>query len=258
MIRRLAERLARGRILRRTIQVAGRRVPIHISPDAQLKYLKPGARAFDADLLVLAEQRLNADSVVWDVGANVGTFSVAAATVANRGKVFAIEADIWLAGLLRRTAAEPAFAGRIQVIPCAVAAAAGVARFVIAARGRASNALEISGGRSQMGGARDIVLVPTLSLDTLLESLSPPSFVKIDVEGAELAVLEGAKRLLREVRPSVYIEVDEASGEAVFALFAQLGYAAHDPATGHEVSGCIENTLFVPLATTADELGRSQ
>ena len=248
MIRRLAERLARGRVLRRTIMIAGRRVPIHISPDAQLKYLKPGARAFDADLLMLAEQRLGVDAVVWDVGANVGTFTVAAATVAERGQVFAIEADIWLAGLLRRTAAEAAYGGRIQVVPCAVAAGAGVARFVIAARGRASNALELSGGRSQMGGVREVVLVPTLSLDTLLETLPAPSFVKIDVEGAELTVLEGAGRLLREVRPSVYIEVDESMAERVFALFAASRYAAFDPADGRPLDRCLENTLFVPQA----------
>lgn len=250
MIRRLAERLARGRVLRRSIEVAGRRVPIHISPDAQLKYLKPGARAFDADLLELAERRLAADSVVWDVGANVGTFSVAAATVAQAGQVFAIEADIWLAGLLRRTAAEPAYGGRLAVVPCAVAASAGVARFAIAARGRASNALELGGGRSQMGGVREVVLVPTLPLDALLDALPAPGFVKIDVEGAELAVLAGAERLLREVRPSVYIEVDEASAAAVFALFARHGYAAFDPANDlgddRPLAACIENTLFVP------------
>ncbi len=246
MIRRLVERLARGKVLRRTIQVAGQRVPIHISPDAQLKYLKPGARAFDADLLALAEQRLSADSVVWDVGANVGTFAVAAAAVAQRGQVVAIEADIWLAGLLRRTAAEPVYGGRIQVVPCAVAATCGVARFVIAARGRASNALEVSGGRSQMGGAREVVLVPTLPLDTLLDTLPAPSFVKIDVEGAELAVLHGAERLLREVRPSVYIEVDEGSSAEVYALFTGYGYDALDPATDQPLGHCIENTLFVP------------
>lgn len=247
MIRRLAERLARGKSFRRTIEVAGRRVPIHVSPDAQLKYLKPGARAFDADLLELAEQRLTADSIVWDVGANVGTFAVAAAAVATRGQVFAIEADIWLAGLLRRTAAEPIYAGRLQIVPCAVAATCGVARFVIAARGRASNALEASGGRSQMGGGREVVLVPTLSLDTLLDALPPPDFVKIDVEGAELAVIEGAERLLREVRPCVYAEVDERFAEKVHAVFTGHGYGAFDPVNGNPIDRCLENTLFKPL-----------
>lgn len=246
MIRRLAELLARGRKFRRRLRVAGRLAPIWVSPDAQLKYLKPGTRAFDRDLLELAEQHLRPSDVVWDVGANIGTFSVAAATVAVDGEVVAIEADIWLAGLLRRTAAEPFFGGRIKVVPCAVAAEPGIACFVIAARGRASNALEISGGRSQMGGAREVVLVPTLSLDTLLDSLPPPSFVKIDVEGAELAVLEGADRLLREIRPSVYVEVDENSATAVFALFASRGYTALDPANDRPLDRCIENTLFVP------------
>ena len=101
-----------------------------------------------------------------------------------------------------------------------------------------------------MGGAREVVLVPTLPLDTLLDALPPPTFVKIDVEGAELAVLRGAERLLREVRPSVYIEVDEASAEAVFALFMRHDYAAFDPANDlgddRPLDRCIENTLFVP------------
>lgn len=246
MIRRLLERIARGRVIRRHIEVAGRRVPIHVSPDAQLKYLKPGGRAFDADLLELAERRLSRDAVVWDIGANVGTFAVAAATVATRGAVYAIEADIWLAGLLRRTAAESALGGRLNVVPCAAAAQPGVARFLIAERGRASNALEASGGRSQMGGTRESVLVPTLSLDCLLQALPAPAFVKIDVEGAELAVLQGGERLLREIRPVCYVEVDETSADAVFALFIGHGYQAHDPADDSAVDRCLENTLFVP------------
>ena len=248
MIRRLAELLARGRTFRRRLRVAGRLAPIWVSPDAQLKYLKPGKRAFDRDLLELAEQRLRSNDVVWDVGANIGTFSVAAATVAVDGEVVAIEADIWLAGLLRRTAAEPFFGGRIKVVPCAVAAEPGVARFVIAARGRASNALEIGGGRSQMGGAREVVLVPTLSLDILLESLQPPSFVKVDVEGVELMVLRGASRLLRDVRPKMYVEVDQRLAAEVMQVFAAANYGAFDPRSGERLDHCLENTLFQPLS----------
>ena len=86
-------------------------------------------------------------------------------------------------------------------------------------------------------------------------ALPAPGFVKIDVEGAELTVLQGAERLLSEVRPSVYIEVDEASAEAVFALFVRHGYAAFDPANDfgddRPLAACIENTLFVPRATPA-------
>lgn len=246
MLRTIAERLARDRILRRTMLVAGKRVPIFVSPDAQLKYLKLGSRAFDRDLIELAERELDADSVVWDVGANVGTFSVAAATVAERGKVVAIEADIWLAGLLRRTARDPAHGGRIDVIPCAASDTQGIARFLIADRGRASNALESAGGRSQMGGVREVLLVPTLSLDLLLDHLPAPDFVKIDVEGAELSVLKGATRLLQTVRPRFYVEIGETMIAEAMELFRAADYKALDPATGREVDTYLDNTLFAP------------
>jgi hypothetical protein len=59
-------------------------------------------------------------------------------------------------------------------------------------------------------------------------------------------VLKGAERLLREVRPSVYIEVDEASAGEVYALFTGHGYGAIDPTNDQPISCCIENTLFVP------------
>ena len=247
MIRRLAELLARGRRFRRRIRVAGQLAPIWVSPDAQLKYLKPGERAFDRDLLELAEQRLGPDDVVWDVGANIGTFSVAAATVAVSGQVVAIEADSWLAELLQRTAAEPFFGGRLKVVHCAAAAEAGEARFVISARGRASNALEVGGGRSPMVRAREIVMVPTLPLDDLLDQLAAPTFVKIDVEGAELLVLRGASRLLSEIRPRIYVEVDQRLAGEVMALLVTANYAAFDPRTGERLEHCLENTLFEPL-----------
>ena len=247
MIRRLAELLARGRRFRRRIRVAGQLAPIWVSPDAQLKYLKPGERAFDRDLLELAEQRLGPNDVVWDVGANIGSFSVAAATIATAGEVVAIEADIWLAVLLQRTAAEPFFGGRLKVVHCAAAAEAGEARFVISARGRASNALEVGGGHSPMVRAREIVLVPTLPLDDLLDQLAAPTFVKIDVEGAELLVLRGASRLLNEIRPRIYVEVDQRLAGEVMALLVAANYAAFDPRTGERLERCLENTLFEPL-----------
>lgn len=232
-LRRLAERLARGRSLTRRISVGGQRVPLVVSPDAQLKYLKPGLEAFDLDLIAIAETCVRPGDTVWDVGANVGVFTVAAAVAART--VWAIEADIWLAGLLRRTAALPANADRdIHVLPTALSDKVGTASFDIAARGRASNALSASGGRSQMGGARDTVTVPTLTLDTLLDDKGPPDFIKIDVEGAEELVLAGGARVLQEARPLVYIEVGEDQRTAIAGLFAGYGYRPFD-ATGQAV-----------------------
>lgn len=97
-----------------------------------------------------------------------------------------------------------------------------------------------------MGGAREIVLVPTLTLDDLIDHFPAPSFVKIDVEGAEAMVLRGASRLLRDIRPALYVEVDERLADEVMAIFTAADYGAFDPRNGERLRFCLENTLFKP------------
>ncbi len=247
MLRTLVERLSRGRVIKRRIVVDGKAVPIFVTPDAQLKYLKFGSGAFDRDLIELAEKYISADSNVWDIGANVGTFTFAAAALAVQGSVVSVEADIWLAGLIRRTARLPEYCNSsICVLPVAISNRCSVARFSVAVRGRASNALESASGRSQMGGVRERQYVPTLSLDTLLDSLPAPDFVKIDIEGAEYLALLGAKHLISEVRPKWYIEVgDDVSGQ-IFSIFRSSGYVAFGPDGELLTDSCTSNTLFIP------------
>lgn len=53
---------------------------------------------------------------------------------------------------------------------------------------------------------RTLRYVPARRLDTLLDELEHPDFIKVDVEGHELRVLHGATRMLTEVRPAWLIE----------------------------------------------------
>jgi FkbM family methyltransferase len=181
-------------------------------------------------LFRIAREHVRDGHVVWDVGANVGLFSFAASFLAGAsGSVLAIEADTWLAGLLRRSAG----AGRRDVAPVAILPAAasdsvGIARFQIARRGRASNFLASSPGSNQAGGVRETQLVPTVTLDSLLDRFPPPSLVKIDVEGAEDRVLQGAGRLLSEVRPVLACEVFKESRERIDPMLKDLGYTLMD------------------------------
>jgi FkbM family methyltransferase len=85
------------------------------------------------------------------------------------------------------------------------------------------------------------VRVPVMRLDTLWEELGTPSLdlIKIDVEGAELGVLKGGVRLLREERPWIMLETQHF--EHVAAFLRSLNYAAIQP------SGfVIENFVFAP------------
>jgi hypothetical protein len=118
--------------------------------------------------------------------------------------------------------------------------------FLIAGGGRASNALEAAGGRTQMGDARMRLLVPTLTLDSLLDSQPSPDFVKIDIEGAEWMALSGSDRLLSEVRPIFYMEVGDNTATDVYAGFTRANYIAVDPESFEVVYACVPNTYFLP------------
>jgi FkbM family methyltransferase len=62
-----------------------------------------------------------------------------------------------------------------------------------------------------------------VTLDSLAVDLPPPRLVKIDVEGAELEVLRGAVRVLREARPVWIVEV-HGSVDPVTDYFRHHGY----------------------------------
>jgi FkbM family methyltransferase len=246
-IRQILELLSRGKILRRKIIVNEHSVQILVTPDSQLKYLKIGFNAFDTDLIRIAETFLNKESNVWDIGANVGVFTFAASAVATNGSILSVEADIWLAAILRKsTQLKTNLDKNISVLPVAVSDQNSVARFIIAKRGRASNALEETGGHTQMGGTREVQYVPTMTLDALLENFSVPEFVKIDVEGAELMVLKGAKKLIQEIRPVFYIEITHALASQIFNLFTINNYYPFNVKGEILDESLASNTFFIP------------
>ncbi len=78
--------------------------------------------------------------------------------------------------------------------------------------------------------------VPATTLDRFCEGLPGGriAFVKCDVEGAELKVLRGAKRMIEKFRPAFYLEVNDQfcraygySAADVFAFLEERGYRGH-------------------------------
>lgn len=246
-IRTIAERMARGRAFKRSFKVGGVALPIFISPDAQLKYMKVGPNAFDADLILIAEKMLKEDSVIWDIGANVGVFTFAAAAIATRGTVVSIEADIWLAGLLRKTMRLDSYAAKdIRIVPVAISDNCGISGFNVAMRGRASNSLDSVDARISQGGVRETQYVPTLTLDTLCAMMPKPDFVKIDVEGAESLVIKGANNIIDSVRPVFYMELGSES-EEIIERFKDARYFCKEVEGGEVCSNRLNNVFFVPI-----------
>jgi FkbM family methyltransferase len=225
--RTLLERFSRNRVLRRHMPADFGSVPIMVSPDAGLRFWKP---RIESDLFDFAREFVQPGSIVWDVGANVGLLTIAAAQRAGvSGKVIAIEADIWLAGLLRRSAAiQPTTSAHIQVIPAAVSDSSAIASFNVAQRCRACNFLSGVEGSSQTGGLRETVNVLTITLDWLLNQGVAPNVLKIDVEGAEANVFNGAQQVIAETLPVVLCEVRDRSRDCVSEILLRYGYTLFD------------------------------
>ena len=212
--------------------------------------MKWGEAAFDQELLGYVDSFVKPGDIVWDIGANVGEFTIAAAHRAGGGRVLAVEADPVLAGLLQRSLSEVQNSDLLVDVLCAaVADHGGIGHFRIAARGRAANALEGMEGSTQMGGTRLHALVALVTLDDLLAQSGSPAVVKIDVEGAEGLVLQGGMVLLAKARPVLIVEVSSSDHVEVTARLQQANYALFDAANGisvGEIGLCAFNTLAVP------------
>jgi FkbM family methyltransferase len=249
MLRRIAERCSRGVVLRRRLPPQFGRRTVFVSPDASLKHARPGP--VRSELYPLVERLVGPDEQVWDIGANIGLFAIPAAVRARAGGVLAVEPDPFLAGLVRASIARPENRDlRVEVVCCAISDRIGIGAFAIAARGRASNFLLAAGGLSNAGGVRERLACPLLTLDALLADATPPTLLKIDVEGAEDAVLAGGGRVLQEVRPRILVEVGREAVEAVTSRLHASDYVLFDAdrpeAASQPLDRCVWNTLALP------------
>lgn len=251
LLRTWVERRTRGLLLKRKFPDRFQGVPLYVTPEAGLRYLFKPIAQIDPQLLDLAEEYVEPRHVVWDIGANIGLFSFAAAARATGGQVLCLEPDTWLVTILQRSVqAQPPTSAHIDVIPVALAAQPGLRHFLIAERARAANALE-GYGSTQTGGVRDKYMVITLTLDWLSAHFPAPHVLKIDVEGAELEVLRGGLTLLRAAQPVIIAEIGHTETRAeVSQLLHDLGYQLFDadlPKHARQpLAQAAYNTLAIP------------
>lgn len=169
-----------------------------------------------------------------DVGANHGYFTSLWAAARPDNQVIAFEpARVAHAALLANISSN-CLDGQVVAHRMAVGRDSSVAEFVESPGGES--------GMSRFSGEDDVVAptttVEVTPLDQALFAVTPDPTVdvlKIDAEGADTWVLEGAERLLRDRRVHhVFFERDEhlqqrfgVSRDAPQSILAQFGYGAH-------------------------------
>lgn len=161
---------------------------------------------------------------VMDVGANIGFYTdYFARWVHCGGRVLALEPEARNLRRLRSRLREAIADGRVEVLPVAVSDHVGSGSLRINPFHPGDHVLTVASGK----GA---VEVETQTIDALMEARSWPSLalVKLDIQGAELHALRGARETIRRCRPAWLIELDprlmeERFGVRVDALLRMMG-----------------------------------
>lgn len=164
-------------------------------------------------------------SVAVDVGANHGVYThTLSRAVGRRGHVLAYEPQARLAAYVR---AGTSRAGNVTVHEAAVGKCPGTAELTVPLReGRPETAWATLRADAGPGDRRQVQL---RVLDEDLTGLTP-SFIKIDVEGFELAVVEGALKTLERARPVTMIEIEHRwAGDSAAKTLRLMREHAYQP-----------------------------
>jgi FkbM family methyltransferase len=179
------------------LNVAGKWRVLEV-PATDKVYASQGRRRLLQPYADLCRLALNPSSVVLDVGANIGLTAIVAASRASR--VLAVEAAPSNVQVLARNV-ETQCPGRIEVFHCAAGAAPGSVRFD---DNSTYGHVYVDGSLME----RPTIKVPLRTVDDVVaESRADRlDLIKIDVEGFEQDVLEGACSVLDRFEPLVFLE----------------------------------------------------
>jgi FkbM family methyltransferase len=164
-------------------------------------------------------------SVVFDIGANFGYYSLVLASAMGRsGSIFAFEPASATFSRLTTNISLNQLESVVKPIRCALSDTVGTARL----EGVAGN----SGATTfSLDGNGESVVLDTLDRFCVSQSISEVHLIKIDVEGNELRVLEGGHAALTRWLPVLMVEFNRvalersgASTKKLAGLLEELGY----------------------------------
>ena len=197
------------------------------------------------------ETHLRVGETLFDVGANVGAYSLVGATVAGpRCRIYAFEPSPSTFSALCQNVGLNGLGNTIIPLNVALTDRTGLVwlRFSSTAPGAAQHSIDWGDKERNDSSGDGSIRVIAFELDDLVELLEidTPNHMKIDVDGGELAVLSGASRtLLSPALRTIMVEIDsaEVADGDVHRLLEGRGFRL-EKATSHP-GGSVVNCLFV-------------
>ncbi len=203
------EHPAKQRLIRWFFRLTGSRVVIHYGSGGKISLdLSDGVQdsifrygAYEPEVWTALESVAKTGDVFWDIGANIGSIAIRAVLEPRFKNVFCFEAHPVnykvLVGNLGMNPSE-----KVKPFSFALGERAGQLEIASGPPGNAGGASLMTENR---GGKTFRVQCKTID-QVLAEGLAtPPTLLKLDVEGWELAVLKGATELFRQNPPRALV-----------------------------------------------------
>lgn len=208
------EMIARAVVYKSPFPIAGSKPFFLLPREEDVQYFASSGGVPEASLVTWAETLLPKGKIFIDVGAHVGTWCIPIACAGHH--VVAFEAQPWLAKLCNAGFALNGLSPR-----CIATAMSDKHKTMTLTAPH-----EDGGGGSIVRKFDHAVITSEVQCKTIDDALAfrpPVGLIKIDVEGAELDVLRGAKRTLAMHRPKIIFECwQDERGQRKEELFEYL------------------------------------
>ena len=174
----------------------------------------------------LIKETVQEGMVCLDLGGNIGyTTLPMLRNVGPEGFVYAVEPDSQSIGILRKNVEDNGYNDRCEVVECAISDRDGTVEFWEASKPNLSSVKKNKYSTTKKE-------VPCYSLNTFLQDRRYPNFIKMDVEGHEVKIFEGAldyfsknegnTNILLEVHPNTYDKDNDF--EKILREYFKLGF----------------------------------
>lgn len=186
-------------------------------------------------------EQFDENTTFFDVGANLGYFTLMSSFKINKGKIFAFEPVPKNIAILKKNL-ELNDVKNVQLIEKALSVKEGKAHFAVEENGANSHFEDIDLVHAKMN-KEDVVEVNVTTLDIFCkENNVIPDVIKVDVEGAEVDVLKGATELLKQKKTKWLVSVHtDPLMKGTLQIFKDHGYRTEN------MHGLVNEILAFPV-----------
>ena len=214
----------------------------HASIRLKKQHLEPGIRVLITSLVQKLDEHKD-EGWFFDVGANVGLYVWEVAKVCPTRKILAFEPDPANFQLLEMTQKEADILN-LGLCPDALSNQTDEVSFSQDPLTSATGCIrgeEKPWVEQYLNGSTNQITVNTRTMDSAVDDNKIPSLIKIDVEGHEVEVLEGAIHTLSDAKPLLIIESFPPKQAKVISLLQTYGYNLEDADRGSPVNSKTNN-----------------